>query len=129
MTGREKASGAFVLRRLGYFDSDPGAHVHIMVRRFHKKPRTRGLWRKGGRFMQEKLLDVRRTVYALCAADPQISKILAEAGFSDITKPGMLTTAGRFMTIPKGAALKGLDMRRIEQIFAGHGYKIIGGDP
>lgn len=79
--------------------------------------------------MQEKLLDVRRTVYALCAADPQISKILAEAGFSDITKPGMLTTAGRFMTIPKGAALKGLDMRRIEQIFAGHGYKIIGGDP
>ena len=34
------------------------------------------------------------------------NNILAEIGFVDILKPGMLNTAGRFMTIPKGAAMR-----------------------
>lgn len=72
--------------------------------------------------MADKVLDLGRTVYELCTADPGIISILAEAGFSEITKPGMLATAGRFMTIPKGAALKKLDLETVKQIFSEHGY-------
>lgn len=74
--------------------------------------------------MGEKILDLNRTVHALCSDDPSIIPILAEAGFADILKPGMLATAGRFMTIPKGAALKKIDLREIKRIFAGYGYVI-----
>ena len=58
--------------------------------------------------MDGKILDLSKTVHELCANDPDIKDILAEIGFTDITRPGMLATAGRFMTIPKGAALKKL---------------------
>jgi hypothetical protein len=36
----------------------------------------------------------------------------------------MLETAGRFMTIPKGAALKKIEMDRIRKEFADNGYRI-----
>lgn len=73
---------------------------------------------------ENKILDLNKTVYELCADDPGIAKILAEAGFREITKPGMLATAGRFMTIPKGAALKKIDLETVKQAFAANGYKI-----
>jgi hypothetical protein len=74
--------------------------------------------------MADKILDLNRTVYELCTADPEILSILAEIGFTEITKPGMLATAGRFMKIPKGAALKKLDMEAIKQAFSERGYII-----
>lgn len=77
--------------------------------------------------MADKVLDLSRTVYELCTADPGILPILEEAGFSEVTKPGVLATAGRFMTIPKGAALKKLDLEAVKQTFAKHGYTIQGG--
>lgn len=74
--------------------------------------------------MAAKVLDFNLTVYELCTADPGIIPILAEAGFSDITKQGMLATAGRFMTIPKGAAFKKLNLEDIKQVLVQHGYTI-----
>lgn len=53
-----------------------------------------------------KLIDLRKTVYELCSADPEIMNIMVELGFEQLAKPGMLQSAGRFMTIPKGAKLK-----------------------
>ncbi|UZT81602.1 DUF1858 domain-containing protein [Caproicibacterium sp. BJN0003] len=76
--------------------------------------------------MEDKILDLKKTVYELCAADPGIAKILEEVGFQDITKPGMLATAGRFMTIPKGAALKKIDLETVKRAFAAHGYQVKG---
>ncbi len=60
-----------------------------------------------------KTVDFSKSVHDLCAADPDIINILAELGFTDILKPGMLNTAGRFMTIPKGAAMKKIDFEKI----------------
>ncbi len=74
--------------------------------------------------MEDKVLDLNKTVYELCAADSGIAKILAEVGFVDITKPGMLATAGRFMTVAKGAALKKINIETIKQAFIAHGYQI-----
>ena len=68
--------------------------------------------------MKDKILDLNRTVYALCADDPQIAGILEEAGFAEIAKPGMLNTSGQFMTIPKGAAMKKIDPEAVNRASA-----------
>jgi len=74
--------------------------------------------------MEGKILDLTRTVYQLCTDDPAVAGILAEAGFREITNPGMLATAGRLMTVPKGAAMKGIDLEHVKRVFAAHGYRI-----
>lgn len=74
--------------------------------------------------MKEQLLDLNKTVYELCRSDSGITNLLESIGFKDIIKPGMLVTAGRFMTISKGAAMKRISLETIKQTFAEHGYKI-----
>ncbi|HEX3078785.1 MAG TPA: DUF1858 domain-containing protein [Lachnospiraceae bacterium] len=74
--------------------------------------------------MQDKVIDLDRSVYELCSTNPEIVEILVQAGFQDIIKPGMLNTAGRFMTIPKGATMKRIDMESIKLLFTERGYVI-----
>ena len=64
------------------------------------------------------------TVYDLVSRHPEIRDVMVEAGFGNITKPGMLATAGRFMTIPKGAALKKLELDTIKQQLYEHGFSV-----
>ncbi|MCM3041408.1 DUF1858 domain-containing protein [Paenibacillus motobuensis] len=71
-----------------------------------------------------KVIDLRRTVYEQCSSDPEVIEVMAELGFEQITQPGMLQSAGRFMTIPKGARLKKLDMNVIKKAFLDRGYSI-----
>ena len=71
-----------------------------------------------------KSIDINKTVYELCSENPQIATILAEIGFKDVTKPGMLNTAGRFMTIHKGAAMKKIEIEVIKQTFLENGYEM-----
>ena len=75
--------------------------------------------------MGEKRLDLTKSVYELCNEYPELPNILAEIGFKDIIKPGMLPTVGRFMTIPKGAAAKKIDMNIIKGTLMDHGYEVI----
>ena len=56
----------------------------------------------GREFTIEKTIDLSKSVHDLCVLFPEIKGIMEELGFKDITKPGMLNTAGRFMTLPKG---------------------------
>ncbi len=71
-----------------------------------------------------KTIDFSKTVYELCSLDPDIPEILSKLGFPEITTPGMLNTAGRFMTIPKGAAMKKLSMASISEAFKLRGYEV-----
>lgn len=75
--------------------------------------------------MTEKNIDLNKTIYELCKDNAQIPMILSELGFKDITKPGMISTAGRIMTISKGAALKKIDIEVIKEKFENLGYKIL----
>lgn len=75
--------------------------------------------------MTEKYIDFNKTIYELCKDDTEIPIILSELGFKDITKPGMISTAGRIMTINKGAALKKIDVEVIKEKFINRGYKIL----
>lgn len=75
-----------------------------------------------------KILDLKKTVYELYVEYPEIVDQLVELGFHDIVKPGMLQTAGRFMTIPKGAAMKKIELEKIKETFIKNGYQIMEGE-
>lgn len=73
----------------------------------------------------DRQIDLSRSVHDLCKQYPEVIGIMQELGFADIVNPGMLMTAGRFMTIPKGAKLKKISLDTIKSTFARHGYTII----
>lgn len=74
--------------------------------------------------MSEKNLDLSMSVYELCKNNPELPDLLYELGFTDIKKPGMISTVGRFMTIEKGAAMKKLDLDIIKALIRDKGYSI-----
>lgn len=73
----------------------------------------------------EKIIDLTKSVYELCNEDPNVMEIMKEIGFEKITKQGMLQTAGKIMTIPKGARMRGIELSTIARTFEKHGYKVI----
>ena len=76
--------------------------------------------------MESKQIDLNQSVHTLCTQYPELIEILAACGFRDITNPAMLMSAGRFMTIPKGAALKKLDLNEIIQMLTEKGLSVSG---
>ena len=72
----------------------------------------------------QNVIDLSKTVFELCKENPEVIEIMKELGFTDITQPGMLNTAGRFMTVPKGAVMKGIGLDKIKETFHAHGYQI-----
>lgn len=74
--------------------------------------------------MNKKTIDLNRSVYDLCNEFPELTKILHELGFVDIVKPGMLNTAGRFMTIKKGATMKKINLDTIKDRLTRKGYDV-----
>jgi len=44
--------------------------------------------------------------------------------FTNIVNPGMLQTASRFMTIPKGAAMKGIDLEIVNAASRERGFAV-----
>lgn len=74
----------------------------------------------------DKMIDLSQTIYQIHEQYPEIQDIMVELGFQDIAKPGMLQTAGRFMTLPKGAAMKKIDLDVIRQTLKDKGFQVIG---
>ena len=72
----------------------------------------------------DKTIDLSKSVYEICRDNPDIIEIMKELGFENIASPGMLNTAGRFMTIPKGASMKNITMDEIIEAFSNKGYII-----
>ncbi|MDI9441520.1 MAG: DUF1858 domain-containing protein [Firmicutes bacterium] len=72
----------------------------------------------------EKIIDLNKTVYELVQEHPELVEIMAELGFASITNPAMLKTAGRIMTLPKGAAMKGKDLEEIKVELTKRGYTV-----
>lgn len=56
--------------------------------------------------MSHKIRNMKKAIYELYARSLGITNVLGGAAFGDLEKPAMLATAGRFMTIPTGAAMK-----------------------
>ncbi len=71
-----------------------------------------------------KAIDLNQPVQKLCAQYPELIGIMRQLGFAEITKPGMLATVGRLMTIPKGAAMRGIDMETIRKTLVENGFDV-----
>lgn len=71
-------------------------------------------------------IDFSKSLYELVSQHPEIKEIMLGIGFNEITKPGMLQTAGRYMTIPKGAKMKKIPLETIIQAFEEAGFQIVG---
>lgn len=69
-------------------------------------------------------IDLSKSVFEIVKDNPETAEIMKELGFDSITAPGMLNTAGRFMTIPKGAQIKNIPLDKIKEVFISKGYKI-----
>mgnify|MGYP000866251384 CR=1 FL=1 len=76
----------------------------------------------------EKILDLKKTVAELVEENPEVSEIMAEIGFKEITNPVALNVMGRIMTIPRGAAVKGIDLAKVIAAFEERGYQVISDD-
>ena len=76
----------------------------------------------------EKILDLKKTVAELVEENPEVKEIMAEIGFKEITNPVALNVMGRIMTIPRGAAVKGIDLAKVIAAFEERGYKVLSDD-
>lgn len=73
-----------------------------------------------------KLLDLNHTVYELTKEYPELISIMADLGFTEITKVPMLHSVGKLMTIPKGAKMKHIPMDKILDAFRSEGFEVTG---
>lgn len=71
-----------------------------------------------------KTIDVRRPLYEVVQEYPEVVAIMAALGFKEINVPGMLQTAGRYMTIEKGAKLKKIPLEQVTDSFQAAGFQI-----
>ncbi|WP_270596106.1 DUF1858 domain-containing protein [Enterococcus asini] len=71
-----------------------------------------------------KTIDVGRPLYEVVQAYPEVVAIMVELGFKEIKAPGMLQTAGRYMTIEKGAKLKKIPLEQVVAAFQAAGFEI-----
>ena len=71
-------------------------------------------------------IDFSKSLYELVSQYPEMKEIMLGIGFNEMTKPGMLQTAGRYMTIPKGAKRKKIPLETIIQAFEEAGFQIVG---
>lgn len=72
-----------------------------------------------------KQINLSNSVYDICKEYPEIIEVMKELGFDSITNTGMLNTAGRFMTIPKGATMKKIPISHIITELEKKGYQIL----
>lgn len=71
-------------------------------------------------------IDFSKSLYELISQYPIVKEIMFEIGFKEIVKPGMIQTAGRYMTIPKGAKMKKIPIENVIAAFEEKGFQIIG---
>ena len=77
----------------------------------------------------EKKLDLSKSVYDLVTEYPEVTDIMKELGFTEITNKVMLNSVGKIMTIPKGAKMKGVSMVDIVGAFMKAGFTLEGEMP
>ncbi len=72
-----------------------------------------------------KQISLNTSIYDLCKAHPEFINLMKEIGFVNITKPGMLQTMGKIMTIPKGCRTMKIPLEQVREHLTKHGFQII----
>lgn len=76
-----------------------------------------------------KEIDLNKTVAELVKEYPEVKEVMIQLGFKDLANPVALQIMGRKVTIPQGAAMKGIPMERIVLSFEAHGFTVKGQEP
>lgn len=69
-------------------------------------------------------VDLSKSVLELCEEHEDFPETMKALGFDQITKPGMLQSMGRIMTIPKGCRAKGKDLEGVKEQLRSMGYTV-----
>ena len=72
-----------------------------------------------------KEVSLKESVYELCSTHPELVTLMREIGFVNITKPGMLQSVGKFMTIPKGCRTMQISLEDVKEHLSNNGFTII----
>ncbi len=71
-----------------------------------------------------KELDLKKSVYDLTEAYPELVGILKDLGFVGLANPVARRTLGRITTIPEGARKQGQDLNKVVQALEAAGFKV-----
>ncbi len=69
-----------------------------------------------------KEIDWDQTIHQLAQAYPELPAILYDLGFTEITKPGMIHTAGRFVTLRQGCSMRKINRESVKIRFQQEGF-------
>jgi hypothetical protein len=72
-----------------------------------------------------KTINLNQSLYEICTQYPEVISIMESLGFENISKPTMLQTVGRVMTIPKGCRVKDIPLETVIYTFENHGFELI----
>ncbi len=75
--------------------------------------------------VNENVINLHSSVYEICTKYPELIVLMKDLGFVDIVRPGMLETAGRFMTLPKGAKMKGIELEELVRKLESQGFTVV----
>lgn len=76
-----------------------------------------------------KQIDFSRSVFDLVEEYPELKDIMVKLGFTEITKKAVFHSAGKIMTIPKGAKIKNIPMMDVISALISNGFEIVGEMP
>ena len=71
-----------------------------------------------------KIINMNDTMYQIIQHYPELQSIFYDLGFTDMTKPGMLQTVGRFMTLKQGSQLKKIPRDTIINVLETKGFTL-----
>jgi hypothetical protein len=75
---------------------------------------------------EDMIININETILKLINKDEKLRDILYDLGFKEITKPGMLQTVGRFMTLKAGSNLRKIDLKMIVKRLEEEGFQVEG---
>ena len=71
-----------------------------------------------------KEINLDQTLLSIVSQYPELIDLLYDLGFTQIKVPGMLQTAGRFMTLRNGCELRKIDVNVLSIELKKNGYEI-----
>lgn len=69
-------------------------------------------------------IDLNRPVYETIKQHPELKQLLIDLGFSPLANEVMLKTAGRMVSLKKGADKIGVSIEKIIQTLQWNGYEV-----
>ena len=75
----------------------------------------------------EKVLNLKKTIYALCMSDPTFRSIMLEMGVKAVAAPKTLG-ALKNRTLPEIVPIRGMGLDEVIKKFEEHGYAVVGRD-